>query len=365
MTDFHSAEVTDSSPAPASAPDTSSPGGNPELTNRDLRGYANERRTERREARRLPQEQPVGLDGPTIDPTAPAPPAPERVLPANYPKSWSKDHVDLWNAVPEHVRDHLNRRDNESEAFIRRRQSEADKARFESEQARAEFQQHIEKVAEARKHHINGLFSAYASSFTEVRPEVMDVLNAQINEDHAKLAQLAQTNPELMAEAEATGRKILERKAAIEAQIGHQMQAQQQRQMQMEQYQRQQVATFIKAQDAQFLQNNREFQDPKQASRIREQVLIPYATKVLGFSQQELTAAFASPLARDARAQQALYDAARWHDAKEKARTARPVLRPQPMPPGNNNGTRHGTPDLDRMPMDQYVAYRRKQGGIR
>lgn len=292
-----------------------------------------------------PNEQPIDLD--TQETAAPdeSPPSgetegtePASLPPIELPKSWNADHKDKFAALPRETQEYLAERETARDAEVRRAQNEA----AENTKSLTAKEQAAEQSRLSFEHALGE-----AAAIIEQRDkEFADIKTPQ------DVSNLADQDPFRFTKWQAHRMQVESLQNA--ARYHHETR---QREQQAE------FTTWADKQDQTFSERNREFSDPKKASELRDTVIVPYLTETLGVTRGDMDALRQNPIIRDAKMQQALYDAARFHAAKIAAKAAVPKAAPAPQKPGTAAGKGDAT-DLralaEKGDMAAFIAARNK-----
>ena len=278
-----------------------------------------------------PQERPIDLDAvvqasqqaqapePTPPPAEPVPPAdepppaegePAEEAPIERPENWPAETQDRWGKL-----------DRETQTWLKERaaaeQRQIEEITSESSEERRALEAEAIKTEKARQEHEKGLVQALSALEVSQNRDFADIKTP------ADVAKLADEDPFRFAKWQA-----------------HQYQTQTLRSQAQQLYdariveQRQQFDDWADTQDTIFSDTNKDFADPTKAADIRQKVVIPYVTEVLGVDAGSIPTLWANPIIRDAKMQQAIYDAARFHAAHKAASAAAPNKVPAPQKPG-------------------------------
>ena len=271
---------------------------------------ARERATDGRFAKAqesAPQGEDAGPDDQVPGETAQDDPA--ELPPIDPPRSWSKEDKELFNSLPRETQERVSDRERSRESDFLRRQSEAtekSKALEAKEQAAEQARQQYESAAQNA---LQVLQQQQASEFADIKTQ-------------ADVRKLATDDPFRFAQFQ-----------AFQMQIQAQAQEVDNLNRQRQESERKTFDTWSKEQDDKFSKRFPEFNDPEKGPKLRTQVQT-YLTKEIGVPEDKLPQLWANHLFRDEMFQRVIYDASRFHDAQQRAKSAVAAPKPAPQRPG-------------------------------
>jgi hypothetical protein len=234
---------------------------------------------------------------------------PAEAPPIDPPASWTKDEKERFKALPRETQDYIAERERARDAELRRGQNEvaeARKALAAEHQAILAARQRYERALPELLH---VLHTHAAGEFADIRTQ--DDVRRLAEQDPGRFArfQAAQMHTAQVAqEAEsARARQAHGLAQAFNAWAGEQ--------------------------DAKFRAQFREFSEPEKSEKARA-TISRYLTEVAEVTSEQLAELWNMPLFRDARMQRVVYDAARFHAAQEKAKSATAAPKPPVQRPG-------------------------------
>jgi hypothetical protein len=246
-------------------------------------------------------DQPSGETSETDEPTD--------LPPIDPPPSWTKDEKARFKALPRATQEYIAERERARDAELRRGQNDVAEERKALAAER-------EAALALRRHYEHAL------------PQMLDAIEAQAAGEfadvktHDDVRRLAEQDPARFAKYQAAHMHI--------AAVAQEARAAEQRQLQ-------DVAARFNAwageQDARFVAQFRELADAEKGQQARASIT-HYLTEVAGVPREQLPELWNMPVFRDARMQRIVYDAARFHAAREKAKSAVSTPKPPVQRPG-------------------------------
>jgi hypothetical protein len=286
-------------------------------------------------------EAPHDLDLPADDPRQPQPTTfldnvGESEL--QPPRSWNREQLEHWAALPEETKAYIAQREQERETFIGRKKNEADREKYAAEAER-------QRAEQARQEFEAALPQSYQMHLALMSREFSDI------QSEADVERLAAEDPARYAR----WHQDLERVKVLQEEVVR-------RQIEAHQIQAHQLAQWAKAEDAKFRAKATETADPGKFEELQKEAM--RTLEHAGFTPEEIRTQWAAGALRDHRAQLLLRDATMWRLAQARARTIAPVnhrpLTSGALPP-------HGAPvksDLQRLAdagnMGAYIAARNR-----
>ena len=326
MTDVTNGAVAPDAAAPIAPPAPPAPEPEPDnspLTFREAVELKAKRRDKPRdETGKFAPPEGAQQSAPEVEPDA-APPTeatgeteatdPAETPPIDPPKSWSKDDRELWSKLDREVQQRLLARDSEDTTAVRKAQNEAAETR---------------KNAEAERHRAEQARQEYESKATAAlqllsAEQARDFPDIKSQED---LTKLANDDPFRFIQWQARQEQL----RGIQSEL-------QKIQGQKSQESQKQFADWSSEQDKKFAEQFKEFADNEKAPKVRQDV-IRYLTDTVGVDNKALPELWSHPMFRDARMQRIVYDAARFHSAQEKAKSAVAAPKPPVQKPGTGQG---------------------------
>src|SRR5215471_1952561 len=262
------------------------------------------------QAAQAPEPQPSPPE-PVPEPAADEPPAEEtEPTPIERPDNWPAEAQERWGKL-----------DRDTQQWLRERaaaeQRQIEELASESTEERRALEQEAAKAERARQDHEKGLVEALSALEITQNRDFADIKTP------ADVAKLADEDPFRFAKWQAQQYQTQTLRA----------QAQQMYETRVAE-QREQFEDWADTQDTIFSDTNKDFADPAKAADLRTKVVIPYVTEVLGVDASAIPTLWANPIIRDAKMQQAIYDAARFHAAQKAANAAVPDKVAAPQKPG-------------------------------
>jgi len=234
---------------------------------------------------------------------------PAEAPPIDPPASWTKDEKERFKALPRDTQEYVAERERARDAEIRRGQNEVAEQRkvlaAEQQVAHAARQYYERALPDL----LQTLQLQSAGEFADVRT-------------HDDVRRLAEQDPSRFVRFQAAQMQI--------AQITQEAQAIQQRNLHEAALR---LTAWAGEQDARFLAQFRELTEADKGAGARA-TMARYLTEVAGVPPGELAELWNLPLFRDARMQRVVYDAARFHAAHEKAKSATAAPKPPVQRPG-------------------------------
>jgi len=242
---------------------------------------------------------------------------PAQEPPIDPPKSWSKQDRELWAKLDRDVQQRLLARDSDDTTAVRKAQQDAAEHRkaAEAERQKAnEARQEYESKATAT---LRLLMAEQARDFPEVKSQ--EDITKLANDDPFRFVQWQARQEHL--------RGLQTELSRIQDQKSKESQ--------------QQFAEWSAEQDKKFGEQFKEFADAEKGPKTRQEV-ISYLTEQVGVEKDALQGLWSHPMFRDARMQRIVYDAARFHAAQEKAKSAVAAPKPPVQKPGIGQGRADG-----------------------
>lgn len=224
------------------------------------------------------------------------------------PRSWSKEDKELFNSLPPETQQRVAERERSRESDFLRRQTEAtekSKALEAKEQAAEQARQQYESAAQNALRTLN---AQVANEFADIKTH--DDVIKLANEDpfraiqyRARMDQLASLHQEVQVNKQ---KKAQDEDARFKA--------------------------WSKEQDDKFSKQFPEFNDPEKGPKVR--TAVTSYLKEIGVPEETLPRLWSNPLFRDAMFQRVIYEASRFHAAKQDAKSAVQAPKPQVQRPG-------------------------------
>jgi hypothetical protein len=236
----------------------------------------------------------------------------EQVEPAEQPsidppRSWSKEDKDAFKLLPPETQQRIVEQDRKRESEVRKGQNEAaqirqaaEAARTQAEQARQQFETGLNEVL---------LRLSQDGEFADIKTP-------------KDVEELAERDP-----------FQFNRWQAKQLTIGQLQQQANAMRQQREAEQRTQFEGWAGEQDKAFTQKVKDFSDPEKATKLRAGV-VNYLTEVRGVPADTIPQLWQNPMFRDARMQEIVFDAYRFHEGQKAAKAAIPKSVPAPQRPG-------------------------------
>lgn len=233
----------------------------------------------------------------------------EAETPIEPPHSWTKAEKERFAGLPRETQAYLAERESARDAELNRRQhetAEKSKALEAKEQAAEQARQQYETAAQNALRTLN---AQVASEFADIKTQ--DDVVKLATEDPFRAIQFKARQDQLNA-------------------LHQEVQANEQKKAQDEQ---ERFKTWSKEQDDKFSKRFPDFNDPEKGPKLRASVQT-YLTKEVGVPEDVLPKLWNNPLFRDEMFQRVIYEASRFHEAQQRAKSAVQAPKPAPQRPG-------------------------------
>jgi hypothetical protein len=229
--------------------------------------------------------------------------------PIELPKSWAKDKAEQWARLDRETQEYLSNYDKTTSTEVRKAQNEAAEVRKSIEAKEQVVEQARQRYEQAAQQTLQVLQQQQAAEFADIKT-------------HADVQKLATDDPFRFAQWQARQMQIQAHAQEVDG-----------LNRQREQEAKTKFDTWSKEQDEKFSKKFPEFDDPDRGPKVRESVQ-SYLVKAVGVPADILPKLWNEPLFRDAMFQEVIYDASRFHAAREKAKNAVQAPKPDVQRPG-------------------------------